>query len=73
MSLDLNRAVCVKWLDAQVSVDGTPPTLPVMTSYGVVIVSAKDRICLCSMFGEDNEPRVVMAIPRSLIKTITKL
>ena len=63
----------VEWIDARVSVDGSPADLPIMTSYGVILYRDKQVLRICSLFGEDNEPRVVMAIPASLIKKIVSL
>lgn len=60
----------VEWTDARVSVDGSNCTLPIMTSIGVIIDKDKDRVVICSLFGEDMEPRIVTTIPRSIIKKI---
>ena len=62
----------VTWIDARVSVDGLPADLPMMTSYGVIIYKDKKKTCICSLFGENNEPRIVTAIPTSLILKIKK-
>ena len=67
------RVVKVEWVDARVSVDGLPADLPVMTSYGIVIYKDKTKICICSLFGENNEPRIVQAIPTSLVRKIRRI
>ena len=64
------KVVIVQWLDARVSVDGTSPTLPLMTSIGVITHKDKEKIILCSMFGENKDQRVIMAIPTVLVKSI---
>jgi len=60
----------IEWTDARVSVDGLPADLPIMTSYGIIIYKDKKKVCLCSLFGENDEPRIVQAIPRSLVRNI---
>ena len=65
--------VVIKWIDARVSVDGNIPTLPIMTSYGVIVHKDKEKICIASLTGEDGEGRVITAIPISLIKKIFTL
>ena len=63
----------VEWIDARVSVDGSIPTLPLMTSIGVIIKKDKEKVLVCSLFGENNDPRVIIAIPASLIRKIKKI
>ena len=63
----------VTWVDARVSVDGTNPTLPLMTSIGVITHKDKEKVVICSLFGEGMEPRILTAIPRSLIRKIKKI
>ena len=63
----------VTWADARVSVDGSFPNLPIMTSIGVIIKKDKERVLICSLFGENDEPRVITAIPASLIRKIKKV
>ena len=52
----------VQWIDARVSVDRTNPTLPLMTSIGVITHRDKEKIIVCSLFGEDNDSRIIVAI-----------
>ena len=63
----------IEWLDARVSVDGLPADLPIMTSYGIVIYKDKTKVCICSLFGENDEPRIVQAIPSSLVRNVKRL
>ena len=63
----------VTWEDARVSVDGSNPTLPLMTSIGVITHKDKEKIVICSLFGEGMDPRILTVIPRSLIRKIKKL
>ena len=66
-----HKVVKITWTDARVSVDG-PCDLPLMTSYGVIIYKDKKKVCICSLFGENGEPRIVQAIPSSLVRKISK-
>ena len=68
-----DKIVEIFWEDAFVSVDGSMPELPVMRSIGVIIDSNKTRILLCSMYGKDNDPRIITAIPKSLIRKVRKI
>jgi len=63
----------IEWTDARVSVDGLPADLPIMTSYGIIIYKDKTKVCICSLFGENDEPRIVQAIPRSLIRNVRNI
>lgn len=71
MTMPRSQVHRVEWIDARVTVDGLPADLPIMTSYGVIIYKDKKKVCVCSLFGENREPRIVTAIPTSLIKKIT--
>ena len=68
-----NSIVEVFWEDARVSVDGSMPELPVMRSIGVIIDRNKKRILLCSMFGMDKDPRIITAIPTSLVRNVRRV
>ncbi len=70
---DCMKVSVIQWLDARVSIDGTSPTLPLMTSIGVITHQDKEKIILCSMFGENKDQRVLMAIPKVLIRSIKKI
>ena len=65
--------VTVQWIDARVSVDGSNPTLPLMTSIGVITHRDKEKVVVCSLFGENKDQRVLTAIPKSLIRKIKKV
>jgi len=68
-----HKCVCVEWLDAKVNVDGEMPELPLMKSYGVIIYKGKDKVCIASLLGTNSDPRIITAIPRSLIKKIISI
>ena len=68
-----DRVVIIEWLDARVSVDGEIPNCPIMQSIGVVIQEDKGKICIASLFAPRNEPRIITAIPRNLVKKIFRL
>ena len=67
------KVVEVTWEDARVSVDGCDLSLPLMTSYGVIVSRDKKKVCVCSLFGESGEPRVVQSIPTVLVQSIKKI
>jgi len=67
-----HKPVIVEWWDAKVSVDGEMPDLPLMRSYGVIVYIGKDKVCIASLLGTNGDPRIITAIPRCLIKKISR-
>ena len=69
------KPVVVKWVDAKVFVDPTdgPFDLPIMTSVGFLLSHTKEKLLLSNLIGTDNDPRIITAIPSSLVRNVKRL
>jgi hypothetical protein len=72
--LPIHKPVIVKWVDAKVFVDPTEKfDLPIMTSIGFILSYTKEKLLLSNLIGTDNDPRIIVGIPSSLVRNVKRL